>query len=481
MTPTIITGATYGEFWPNGKGGTTLTMPPNAPDTILHQRWSNDSRMGGKAWRTYKVWYWTGVEWKALYDGNTPNSPVAFHPTNGNVYVAAADVLIFDRAGNRVGTIPGYVGSEGLRCVNADGSIVTGKDTETGLVDEWTPVGDLHIGQGVYGGVEAAFNGQRHVIVPSGDVEFLRVNSEGDAVTLYWTDFKNGYRLDTTLSAIRAIPPVIIPDTPVGPTTPARAADGRPYDTTPFIHCDPALSARGGPGQQENVQVDLAGGIILYGKFGAAGAYESYALDANWMYSLEDASGPTESQSWTDPRWFPVRQAIGESHAFVTGPHEAVYKDRRTCAELRRIPFNRKMWLHALWDGFYWGPDLKTRATIMRGYDPTAGYYSKGRIIEVRYEAFGAGWCRWEAHRSDLVYPGVQSPDPQWATRRAQFTDASLVQRVDFYRLGGGHVQPVLTGCVPQICPSYPPFSSYPIPVVQSEDISWLLPFLRRS
>lgn len=468
MTPEQINGANYGEYYPSGAGGTNLTLPPGYPDDLaMFTRLPPDATAyAAKGHSSFNVYLWTGTKWIIVYTGDTDNFPVAFHPTTGELYVAAANVYVYDRVGTLVRTIPGNVGSNGIRRVNPDGSIVTGDNTRgivasgVQVLGNYTPVGNLSIGQGMHGGIDA-WDGKllRHIC--DGNPQIFNINDDANGrVAIYFTDLTNGQLLQTTVADILAIPGVD-PSQPVGPTTPPRTADGRVYEVSGFIKCDPAVASRGGTGQQDNVQVDRPDGIILYGKFGSAGAYEMYAVDANWEYSLEDASGPTESQSWTDPRFWPMQQAIGMAHAFVTGQHEAVYKDRNTCQELRRVPFNRKMWIEALYDGFYWGPDLGNKPTLVRGYDPTAGYYAKDRIIEVRYESFGAGWCRWEAHRSDLVYPGVTSyPDPEWMTRPAVFSEATLVQRVDFYLVGGPDVQPVLTGCVPPIVPSYPPLSA---------------------
>lgn len=232
-----------------------------------------------------------------------------------------------------------------------------------------------------------------------------------------------------------------------------RAADGRLYDLAPFLLGDPTLWPRLGPTHAQH-QV-LSAGLVHFVKFANKQAYETWAVDDDWIYHLEDASG--DVYHFTDPRWFPRRLAIGEASAFVTGPHEIVHTDRSTCQITRRDPVDRKMWLHALYDCWEWGRDLGQRPTVILAYDATAGVHAPDRYVELYYLAYGAGWCRWEAYHSDQVYAGGA----------AAFPDAARSARSDFYLVGGAAILPDLTGCVPEVCPHSPPL----IPASQGADV----------
>jgi len=152
---------------------------------------------------------------------------------------------------------------------------------------------------------------------------------------------------------------------------------------------------------------------------------------------------------------------IGESRGFDSGPHETQFRDRATCAPVRKEPYGRRMWLHAVYDRYYWGPDLGERETIVVAYDPTGGFHGPGRSVELGFYAKGAGSCRWESYDSVRVYengPAHFPPDAMWA-------------RSDFYLLGGQALAPKLTGCVPQVCPHLPPWHAPVPPSPQSGDI----------
>jgi hypothetical protein len=146
-----------------------------------------------------------------------------------------------------------------------------------------------------------------------------------------------------------------------------------------------------------------------------------------------------------------MQMAIGEAHAFISGPHEVVHKDRDTCVELFREPINRKMWLYQVFDSYYWGKDLESVPTIVTVYDNTAGIYNPGRHIELGYYAYQCGGVRWEAYRSDLVYRNGPNSKPL-------FDDVSRTDRSDFYLLGGPNVTPELSPCVQPVPPHFPPY-----------------------
>lgn len=248
------------------------------------------------------------------------------------------------------------------------------------------------------------------------------------------------------------------PDAPIGPRSDPRAADGRLYDVRAFLTTDQALQPRKGPTHPQHQLQPDADGVFCLVKFGdiipTGRAYEMYRWDAGGLRHLEDASGSTPMH-FTDTRWWPAKMAIGEAHAFVTGEHLSVWDERDPCRETHRDPVNRKMWLHAVYDAWYWGQDLGTRATAMLVYDNTAGFHTSGRFVEVGYYAVGAGWCRWEAYHAEQVY----------AHGAAQFPPEAMSSRSDFYLVGGPVMTPELTGCVDPLAPTGQPWDTTPTPV----------------
>jgi len=214
LTPTTIPGATYGEYWPDGTGATSLTLPPGLTTALLHFRVAADGRIAGQAHQGGAALYWNGAAWLTL-GSSTGISVCAFHPTSGQVYVSdAPGVYIHNRDGINEALVEGYIGSQGIRWVNPDGTVVSGDATYgiPGQLGQYTTCGDVTIGQGLAGGVDAIVDGVlRHVC--DGVAEFLRVNRVGDAFALYWTDYASGYRLNTTLAELRALP-AVTPPTP---------------------------------------------------------------------------------------------------------------------------------------------------------------------------------------------------------------------------------------------------------------------------
>lgn len=390
------------------------------------------------------AWVWDPANPGWTTDPRIPASP------NGQIY-DINDFLWINSLGSS------YAGSNGYRYVQPLTNIVISGDAtyaQRNLVAEWTDLstaqdGSLLIGYAQWTTACIVWDGTHHwLIEPLGNHSRVRAHRAGDMISVAVMTDTGCALWSFTVAEISQLP--IFEQTtppPIGPVSSGRAEDGQKYNLTDFMHCDPALAQRGGPGQQTNFQLE-DGPRIYYQKFGNAGTYEEYYLDTDYFYSMIDASSG-QAQIWTDSRWFPVEQAIGEAHAFITGPHEAIYQNPHGCVEIKRVPFNRKMWLHALWDEFYWGPDLQTRPTMMHVYDNTAGIYSPTRIIEVRYDVYKAGWCRWEAHRSDLVY----------ANGKAVFNEQTLVQRVDFYLLGG--TTPSLIPC--PCAPTVPPVPEVPV------------------
>lgn len=268
------------------------------------------------------------------------------------------------------------------------------------------------------------------------------------------------------LRVVVAPPP---PVEPIGPRSPARPADGRVYDLLTYILGEPGTWPRKGPTHPMNQVVD--GSRVHYVKFGDGHAYESWRFDAQLIYHDEDASG-ADVYSFGDPRWYPRHLPIGQAAAFDTGEHLNTFRDRATCRVIRQEPFRRRMWVEAVYDRFYWGPDLGERETLVAVYDSTAGIHRADRFVELYYFAKGAGWVRWESYRSDLVY----------AHGAAAFAGVPLAQRSDFYLLGGPNTQPKLSGCVPIVAPPPAPEPApKPLPVpVPLEDlmVSYGLPIV---
>src|SRR6185436_19059527 len=174
--------------------------------------------------------------------------------------------------------------------------------------------------------------------------------------------------------------PPVEPDEPIGPRSDQRPADSRTYDLLTYILGAAGTWPRKGP--THPMHQHLAGDLFHFVKFNDPGAYETWASDANWIYHLEDASS-NPPYSFLDPRWFPRVMQIGEARGFDTGHHETQFRDRSSCTPVRREPYRRKMWLHAVYDRYYWGPDLGERETIVVAYDPTGGFHGPGRSVEL--------------------------------------------------------------------------------------------------
>lgn len=252
---------------------------------------------------------------------------------------------------------------------------------------------------------------------------------------------------------------------PIGPTTAPRAQDGRLVDLAQFVRSDPALQPRSGPTHPIN-QIEHPNGVFHIVKFNNPPSYEQWAFDEHWIYHMEDASSG-DPYHFTNPCLWPRELAIGEPRihgpwptvptmgspaGYWSGNHDSIWTARGVCNVTKREPFARKMWLYAVYDGWYWGPDLGNRPTIILVYDDTGGFYIPGRFIELGFYADGAGGCRWEAHHAELVYQ----------SGRPVFSDASRSARSDFYLLGGKPIQPELSGCVSQDNPHVPPLPPIP-------------------
>jgi hypothetical protein len=381
--------------------------------------------------------------------------------------------VIYDRDGvlHRSDCGPG-LGSQGYRYVTDANVIVSGDatyriDLGSGRsLFEYTDVGGLLIGQAAYdGGGVQVWDGTVLRQLETGDCRFIRANRDGDTVALAFTRPEGVVLMQTTVAELRTLPPVVTPEPPVtdprpiervGPPKPA----GTRYDLLPFVISDPSLQPRRGPSHTlgQIVRPQPRGALVYWVKFagnepGVANgeSYEGWAYDANWIYQLEDASG-WDADTSTDLRMWPTSMQVGEAFAFNTGPHEKVWHDRVTCRETKRDPWQRKMWLAEVAD-WYWGADLGVRETATLVYDATGGFHIPGRYIEIGFYARGAGSCRWEPHKSEIVYANGQT---------AVFSDASRADRKDFYLVGGPNPQPKLLACIPHVVPNYPPWPPTP-------------------
>lgn len=265
-------------------------------------------------------------------------------------------------------------------------------------------------------------------------------------------------------------PPPPPPVQPIGPRS-SPLPQGQRIDLRRYLIGDAALWPRIGPTHSMGQIVRPDGpdrGLCYFIKFAnnepslsKGQSHEAYAYDwldsAFGFYQLYDASaGPTVA--FSDPRQYPRRMQIGEAYAFDTGDHRLITRDRDDCRVLSDVGFRRRMWLHAAWSAYYWGPDLGERPTVMMVYDNTAGVYNTGRWLEVNYFALDAGWCLFEPHRSDLVF----------ATGKAVFTEETRAgaPRSAFYLIGGPNPDPFLVPCMSQAIPDYPAWPPPPKPPV---------------
>lgn len=123
--------------------------------------------------------------------------------------------VIYDRLG-LLHVSNGSVGSQGYRYVEEDGTpqgrIVSGDDSYGpfhGLF-EYTDVGGLWIGQAAYdGGGAQVWDGTTLRQLELGDRRFIRANRAGDVVALAMSSPEGVVLLRTTLSELRALPPVV--------------------------------------------------------------------------------------------------------------------------------------------------------------------------------------------------------------------------------------------------------------------------------
>jgi len=220
---TPLAGETYGEFWPNGMGRTSQTIPPGLTTDLMFTRVASDGRIVGKGHEGAQGGH-------ALYHNGTwhdlgeciGSNPCAFHPTTGEVYVSLPDrVRVFNRDAQFVRDIPGYVGSQGIRAVNPDGSMQTGDATyNSGLLTEYTDVAGLKIGQGHDGGgIAVESDGVKRTLV-KGAIRFVRTNEINGQFAIYGWDTTQGYRIEASRADLLAVPadnttpvppPIVVP------------------------------------------------------------------------------------------------------------------------------------------------------------------------------------------------------------------------------------------------------------------------------
>lgn len=244
----------------------------------------------------------------------------------------------------------------------------------------------------------------------------------------------------------------IPPDKPIGPDSQPLTDDGTFYDLRNYF-VSSNFKPRSGPTHPIN-QVNGPEDIYYFVKFNNPQAYEMWGIDSNWANLLTDASGEVDNgisavNYFTDSRFFPLSMRIGETNAFVTGPHEVVHINRNTCEQLFTEPINRKMWIYAIYPSYYWGKDFGSLKTLVTVYDNTAGIHNSGRMIELGYYGWDEGGLQWEAYRSDLVYRNGPNSAPI-------FDDISRTARSSFYLINGPNTQVDPSPCIKPICPHFP-------------------------
>lgn len=452
--------------------GNRIELPINNRDEkenvlfLIMQRWNLEILLAGQGQvgdRGSGTWLYKNNKWN-LIAGSFGTYPVAF--SNHSLYLVTGNnqYKVYDLASDTITeTIPRQIGSGGIRYIDFSQSIdgiVTGDETYGPApynLSQWILRSPVVLGQSYIDGCIALLDNIRYKI-ESGSCQFLRfyikdnrvaitiVNQPENKTIFYWMNVED----------IKTFPVDVIPEV-IGPRTKPRV-DNKKYDLLRFILGKSIYWPRKGP--QHPMAQSVMGNIFHFVKFSNPEAYETWAYDTNWIYHLEDAS--SEPYHFSDPRWFPRYMQIGEVNCFSTDEHEIIFTKRYACNIWRRDPLVRRMWLHAVYDEYYWGPNLAIKPTIAVVYDPASRINSHGvrvgvpgRNIELGYYSFEAGSCRWDSYPSTKVYKNNDS--------KAVFDEADIEFRSDFYLLGDVALQPKLTTCVKQIVPSYPPWHT-PIP-----------------
>ena len=285
--------------------------------------------------------------------------------------------------------------------------------------------------------------------------------AEGPLVALYWSNGpgeRAGDIREQLITTLDPIPSLVVPPVDTfGPVSPPLPDGTEISDLAPFLIGAPSLWPRTGTHPMHQV---VDGDLIHFLKFDQAtfparDRYETWAITDEWVHHIEDASNDVP-YSFTDTRWFPRRLKVGWAHTYDDGAEDAIFKARGTCTEVNRVGFHSRTWIEGAWDRFDCGPDLGIRRVVAVTFDPTDRVYAFDRGIEVNYFAEGAGWLRWEYHRSDVAM----------ASGTPVFDDRSRVSRSDFYRFGGTPWLPTLTGCAPS--PTVPPVVPPPPPPVET-------------
>lgn len=215
-----FTGDCYGEAWP---GGPWLTSASPGLAGILHMRVAADGRAVGQAQGSGHGMYIVPGLPPIDLGTSAGINVAAFHPSNGEVYLSTFDgVRIFTRAGEFRELRAGYIGSQGIRNIRANGSIITGDETAAvhlGL-NEYTDVGDgCLVGQGNGGGLRCWINGSLREII-SGAAFFVRVNRVLDNLAIAFAAGHRNFRVLTTMGELGKLPDVNQPAQPVQPATP---------------------------------------------------------------------------------------------------------------------------------------------------------------------------------------------------------------------------------------------------------------------
>jgi len=200
--------------------------PPNPGEALMFLRLAYFNRnvyLIGKGHESGTAWMWSGGAW--LDCGLTHgNSPCAWDHEWFRAVVCRSDgraeSVLTDGGG--IGMFDLACGSQGIRWIRDDSSIVTG-DASYGDgrgMSEFTDFGDVSIGQCDSGvGVRFAADGIVRVVEGGGDTLFVRVNRHGDQFGIAFRHVESSVvvLLLMTATELLACPPETIAPTPPQP------------------------------------------------------------------------------------------------------------------------------------------------------------------------------------------------------------------------------------------------------------------------